>query len=168
MNDHTWSAGESSWEHRVTQFWETVDLSDRQGAVAGMAALVAERPNEDPDAHFEMGCVYDSTGFEAEAAREYQTARGLGLSGARLERLNIQQASTLRNLGRVDEAIAMLEAAEPHPAIGDARAVFLGLALHDAGRHGEALRVVLEALIPDLPRYQRSVTAYARALTDEQ
>lgn len=97
---------------------------------------------------------------------EYRAARAAGLSGSRLARLNIQQGSTLRNLGRLDEAVAMLETTEPDPAIGDARAVFLALALRDAGRHDEALRVCIEALIPHLPRYQRSAEAYARALSE--
>ena len=44
--------------------------------------------------------------------------------------------------------------------------VFLALALHSAGRTDEALRVAVEALEPTLPRYHRSVRAYAAALTD--
>jgi len=38
------------------------------------------------------------------------------------------------------------------------------LALHSAGRSEEALAVSLDALIPHLPRYQRSLTQYAAAL----
>jgi hypothetical protein len=44
--------------------------------------------------------------------------------------------------------------------------VFLALALHSAGRHDEALRVAIEAVEPTLPRYHRSVRAYAAALTE--
>ncbi len=156
----------SDWEDRVQDFWATFDGADRDRAVARMRELAAERGPDDPDARFEMGSVYDSTGAETEAAAEYAAARKLGLSGARLARLNIQEGSTLRNLGRFAEAIEMLEASEPDPAVGDARAVFLALALRDAGRPDEALRVAVEALIPRLPRYQQSATAYARALTE--
>jgi len=78
----------------------------------------------------------------------------------------VQHASTLRNIGRVDEAIAMLRDAPEHPATGAAPRVFLALALHSAGRADEALRVAIEALEPTLPRYHRSVKAYAAALTE--
>ncbi len=80
--------------------------------------------------------------------------------------LVIQHASTLRNLGRIDEAISMLRDAPTHPATGDARAVFLALALHSAGRVDEALRVAIDALEPTLPAFRQSVRGYAAALTE--
>lgn len=160
------AAESDDWESRIAHFWSTVDLDDRDRAVAAMQELVAERGPQDPDAEFELGGIYDSTGYESEANAHYATARELGLAGARLAQLNIQQGSTLRNLGRVDEAIAMLEATAPDPSIGDARAVFLALVLRDAGRHDEALRLCIEALVPHLPRYQRSAANYARSLTE--
>ncbi|MBF4462586.1 tetratricopeptide repeat protein [Rathayibacter sp. VKM Ac-2878] len=129
-----------------------------------MRALAARYPGSDGVASFELGGALDSAGREEEAAAEYERALAAGLDEERRARLTIQYASTLRNLGRVDEAVAVLEAAEPHPAVGDARAVFLALALQSAGRADEALRVALEALAPTLPRYQRSVRAYAAAL----
>ena len=154
------------WEDRVRDYWATFDTTDREAAVARMRALVAERGPDDADARFEMGGAYDSVGFEAEAAVEYAAARDLGLSGSRLAQLDIQEASTLRNLGRADEAVALLQGSVHDPSVGDAHAVFLALALRDAGRPDEALRVAIEALVPHLPRYQRSALAYARALTE--
>lgn len=154
------------WESRVAHFWSTVDLDDPAGAIARMEELAGERGAADPDARFELGGIYDSTGNEAEANAHYAAARDLGLAGPRLAQLNIQQGSTLRNLGRIDEAIAMLEATAPDPSIGAAKAAFLALALRDAGRQDEALRICIEALIPFLPRYQHSVANYARALTE--
>jgi tetratricopeptide (TPR) repeat protein len=156
----------NDWEDRVREYWATFDGADREAAVARMRELAAERGPCDPDARFELGGAYDSTGLEQEAAAEYAAARELGLSGSRLAQLNIQEGSTLRNLGRFEEAIEMLEASEPDPSVGDARAVFLALALRDAGRPDEALRVAIEALVPHLPRYQRSATDYARTLTE--
>ncbi|HSI91874.1 MAG TPA: tetratricopeptide repeat protein [Jiangellaceae bacterium] len=43
---------------------------------------------------------------------------------------------------------------------------FLALALVGAGREREAVSHALTALVPHLPRYQRSVTNYARLLVD--
>ncbi|QHF24866.1 tetratricopeptide repeat protein [Rathayibacter sp. VKM Ac-2804] len=141
-------------------------LDDPDGVVERMRVLAARYPGTDGVAHFELGGALDSAGHEAEAAEEYERAVASGLDGERLARLSIQYASTLRNLGRIDEAIALLSETEPHPSIGAARQVFLALALHSAGRTDEALRTALEALAPALPRYRRSVAAYAADLTD--
>jgi len=156
------------WECRIEEFWRTVDLEDREGSLAVMRVLVAQQPDDDAAAHYELGGIHDSLGLEAEAQVEYDRARSLGLTGSRLARLNIQQGSTLRNLGRVDEAVAMLEASPEDPAVGDARAFFLALALNSAGRADEALQTALRALVPHLPRYQRSAAAYAEALTEPE
>lgn len=77
----------------------------------------------------------------------------------------MQYGSTLRNLGRLDEAIAVLRAAPIYESTGSAPRIVLALALHSAGRKDEALRVSIEAQIETLPRYERSMTNYAAALT---
>jgi Flp pilus assembly protein TadD len=88
------------------------------------------------------------------------------LDDARHAQLAVQYGSTLRNLGRFDEAIAVLRAAPTHESTGSAPRVVLALALHSAGRKDEALRVAIEAQIDSLPQYQRSMRNYAAALTD--
>ncbi|PPF50230.1 hypothetical protein C5C56_00185 [Rathayibacter sp. AY1D1] len=133
-----------------------------------MRVLAARYPGHDGVAAFELGGALDSAGHGAEAAVEYERALAAGLDDERRARTTIQYASTLRNLGRTDEAIDLLAGAAAHPAVGSAREVFLALALHSAGRVDEALRIALEALAPGLPRYQRSVRAYAAALTDSE
>ena len=80
-------------------------------------------------------------------------------------------ASTLRNLGRLDEATARIEdavAAEP-TSIG--AWMFRAMILHDAGRATEGLRGLLEVVAAessdaDVQRYRRSLTAYAAELGD--
>jgi tetratricopeptide (TPR) repeat protein len=89
--------------------------------------------------------MYDSMGFETEAGAEYERALELGLDTARHAQLAVQYGSTLRNLGRIDEAIAVLQAAPTHASTGSASRVVLALALHSAGRKDEALRVAIEA-----------------------
>lgn len=90
--------------------------------------------------------------------------RRCDLGADRMAHLTIQYASTLRNLGRVEDGIALLEDAEPHATIGASREIFLALALRDAGRGDEALRIVMEALASTLPRYRASVLTYAAQL----
>lgn len=156
---------DAKWEHEVAETW-AADLDDEQ-LVTRVRSLAAAAPHPALGA-FELGGAYDSTGREAEADEQYAAATDAGLVEVdpdRAARMVVQHASTLRNLGRVDEAIAMLQDAPEHPATGAAPRVFLALALHSAGRVDEALRVAIEAVEPTLPRYHRSVRAYAEALT---
>ena len=131
-----------------------------------MRELTVLCPATDGRAAFELAGMYDSMGFEAEASAEYERALMLGLDPARHAQLAVQYGSTLRNLGRLDEAIAVLQAAPTHESTGSAPRIVLALALHSAGRKDEALRVAIEAQIDALPRYQRSMRTYAAALTE--
>lgn len=159
-------SGTEAWQARVEALWARVDELEREAAVAEMRELAEAYPGDDGRAAFELAGMYDSQGFEHEAEREYERALELGLPAEQHAQLAVQYGSTLRNTGRLDDAIAVLEAAPTHPSTGSAPRVFLALALHSAGRHDEALRVVVEAVEPTLPRYNRSVRAYAAALTD--
>lgn len=154
------------WEQRIAALWQRFDDVPRDEAVAAMRELAEAYPGSDGRAAFELAGMYDSLGFEHEAEAEYERALELGLPPEQHAQLAVQYGSTLRNTGRLDDAIAVLEAAPTHPSTGSAPRVFLALALHSAGRHDEALRVVVEAIEPTLPRYNRSVRAYAAALTE--
>lgn len=57
---------------------------------------------------FERAGAHDSTGEPERAAPLYQQALAANLSGGRRRAAVIQLASTLRNLGRADESVAML------------------------------------------------------------
>jgi tetratricopeptide (TPR) repeat protein len=155
------------WEDQVAALWADEDIDD-QTRVARMRALTERAPHPALGA-FELGGSLDSAGHESAADLHYSAATAAGLADVdpvRAARLVVQHASTLRNLGRVDEAITMLRDAPEHPATGAAPRVFLALALHSAGRHDEALRIAIEAVEPTLPRYHRSVRGYAAALTE--
>ena len=156
----------TDWQERIDAFWAGFDEDRPQDMIRRMRALVAELAPDDARGPFELGGVFDSLGMEQIAAAHYRRALELGLDDERAARLAIQHGSTLRNLDRIDEAIEVLAHAPDHEAVGDARAVFLALALHDAGRSGEAVRVLVEALEPSLPRYRRSVRGYARELPE--
>jgi len=156
----------AQWEASVAALWDRVDALSREDGVAAMQTLAETCPATDGRAAFELAGMYDSMGFEAEAGTEYERALALGLDEARHAQLAVQYGSTLRNLGRLDEAIDVLRAAPTHAATGTAPRVVLALALHSAGRKDEALRVAIEAQIDALPQYRRSMRAYAAALTD--
>lgn len=149
----------------MAELWGRFESLDREESVAAMQALARDCPSSDGRAAFELAGMYDSMGCEAEAAAAYERALGLGLDDARHAQLAVQYGSTLRNLGRFDEAIAVLQSAPVHESTGSAPRVVLALALHSAGRKDEALRVAIEAHIDSLPRYRRSMRDYAVALT---
>ena len=75
-----------------------------------MAELVAELPPGDPVGPFELASAYDSTGDPARAVDGYRQALDAGLAGPRRRRAVIQLASSLRNLGQVEESVALLTA----------------------------------------------------------
>ncbi|MEJ1087287.1 tetratricopeptide repeat protein [Microbacterium sp. Mu-80] len=154
------------WEAAVAELWERLDSMGREDGVAAMRTLAAACPASDGRAAFELAGMYDSMGFEAGASMEYERALDLGLDEARHAQLAVQYGSTLRNLGRLDEAIAVLRAAPTHESTGTAPRIVLALALHSAGRRDEALRIAIEAQIDALPRYHRSMRNYAAALTE--
>jgi len=160
--------GTDDWEARVAALWADTEIDDEQ-RITLMQALARTAPHPALGS-FELGGAHDSGGQEAAADVHYAAATAAGLDVVDPERaaqMVVQHASTLRNLGRLEEAIAMLRDAPEHPATGAAPRVFLALALHSAGRADEALRVAIEAVEPTLPRYHRSVKAYAAALTEQ-
>ena len=157
------------WEDRVAALWADETIDDQQ-RIDRMRALADEAPHP-ALGEFELGGAFDTGGHEVEADVHYAAATAAGLNTVdpdRAARMVVQHASTLRNIGRTDEAIAMLRDAPEHPATGAAPTVFLALALHSAGRPDEALRVAIEAVEPTLPRSHRSVKAYAAALTEHE
>lgn len=80
--------------------------------------------------------------------------------------------SSLRNVGRLEEAASLLQEAEklyPHmPSIS----MFRALALHSQGRLDEALVVALEAMLRhidthDVERFRPALENYIREIGDE-
>jgi len=157
------------WQQRVDAVWSSAADMAELDVVAAMDALVAERPVDDPLALFEAASARDSAGLEADAEALYRRALELGLPDHVAPRATIQLASTIRNLGKVDESIALLEAqlhAHPSDEWTAVTAAFLALGLVSRGSEREAASVALSALADSLPLYQRSVRAYAAELLD--
>jgi tetratricopeptide (TPR) repeat protein len=112
---------------------------------------------------YERGGEHDSAGREDQAIPLYERALAAGLAGELRARCLLQLGSSLRNVGRVEEAVSLLEdARQEFPEFRPVRA-FLALALHSAGRDRDALRVLLET-VADEGEYERSLRAYAAEL----
>jgi tetratricopeptide (TPR) repeat protein len=162
--------GEADWERRLADAWASFDQRSEPEQVALIERLAAELPSGSGVGLFERAGAHDSTGQPDQAVPLYREALGRGLPGDRRRRAVIQLASSLRNLGQAEESVALLRAeldAAPDE-LDDAVRAFLALGLVDTGRSREAVALALGALAPHLPRYQRSLAAYARLLADAE
>ena len=162
-----------NWEDRVAAAWARFDdCAEEEGAEfrALIDALVAELPEDSPLGPFEQACAWDSTGHSDRAVPLYREALARGLSGYRGRRAKIQLASSLRNVGQAEEGVKLLtpELDAPSDELDDAVRACLALCLSSLGRDREGLSLVLGALAPHLPRYQRSMANYARLLVEPE
>jgi hypothetical protein len=156
------------WEQRVAALWATIDEHDEVEFLTLVEKLVEELPPDAPEGYFERACALDSTGHSDLAVPLYQQALAGGVTGERRRRSVIQMASSLRNLDRSQESVALLteELEQPSDHLDDAATAVLALALTDVGREREAVSLAVGALAPHLPRYQRSMANYARLLVE--
>ena len=118
--------------------------------------------------HMEAAYALDKAGDERGAVKHYDAAWALGVPADQEKRFLVGYGSTLRNVGRADDAVAILAAAvERHPDY-PALAAFLALALVDAGHPRPALAtmlgVVLDLHAGALDGYERALTEYQREL----
>jgi thioredoxin-like negative regulator of GroEL len=159
---------DEAWERRVAQAWASFDEYAEEEFTSLIGQLAAQLPEGSAAGLFERAASLDSTGHSDLAVPLYRQALDRGLTGERRRRAVIQMASSLRNLGRPEESVALLtaerDAATDH--LDDAVRAFLALALTDVGRDREAVSLALGALAPHLPRYQRSLAEYARLLVE--
>lgn len=154
------------WQAQIDAAWADDSLSE-QTRIERIDALATEREPDDAIALFERAGARDSAGLETQAEPLYRAALERGLDDERRPQAVIQLASTLRNLGKVDEAIGMLRAEvarEPASPLRDEASAFLALALVSRGDAREAASLALLTLAPHLSRYTRSVAGYAREL----
>ena len=155
------------WERRIDELWAAIDDYESSDFRARVEALAAELPEGDAIRAFEHARANDSTGRPEEAASLYRQALAAGLTGIRRRRAVIQLASSLRNLGHPDESVALLRAEREQGSdeLDDAVVAVLALALADSGREREAAGLAIGALARHLPRYNRSMAAYAEELS---
>jgi thioredoxin-like negative regulator of GroEL len=164
--DQPAGAVSADWERRVEDAWASFDDYDPIEFRAVIDELAAELPAGSPRAAFERAGAFDSTDDPGQAVPLYQQALDGGLTGLQRRRSIIQMASSIRNLGRPQESIELLVAelnSDPDE-LDDAVRSVLALALTDVGREREAVCLLLTALAAHLPRYQRSMAAYAQQL----
>jgi Tfp pilus assembly protein PilF len=120
-----------------------------------------ERPG-DVEAQRAAAYACDREGFEADAIGYYDAAYELG---AREPEFLIGYGSTLKNIGRLDESLAILGEAEAHPSVARAARAFRALTLHRAGSSDAAIAVLVRLVAElDVPRYRPALESYAEEL----
>lgn len=115
----------------------------------------------------------DREGREREAIRYYDEAWKLGVPEDKRRRFLVGYGSTLRNVGRPDDAVAILGEAIAADPEYPAYVAFLALALLDAGHPKAALATMLGCAL-DAARsgafdgYERALGEYHRLLLEQQ
>lgn len=152
----------------IQRGWEAADADAPEPAVAYFRDLLARHP-QDPRALLAYASALDFAGREADAAPIYEQAFAAGLNGDDLRQGLVQYGSTLRNLGRFDEAVTALRRADDQfPGHASVKA-FLALALSSAGRCQEAVQILITLALDridsdELQHYQRALRNYAADL----
>jgi tetratricopeptide (TPR) repeat protein len=108
----------------------------------------------------DQAVAYDREGHEAEAIPHYERAIAAGLPDELLAKAMLGLGSSLRNVDRIEESVAVLRDAVNRFPDHRAMPVFLGFSLWSAGRHAEALALLARRL-GDGSGYERAVGEYA-------
>lgn len=153
----------------IQRGWATADADAPEPVVAYFRDLLALHP-ADRHARFAYAGALDFAGREADAVPAYEQAFAAGLDGDDLRQGLVQFGSTLRNLGRFDDAVTVLRQADDQfPGHASVRA-FLALALTSAGRCPEAVQILITLALDridsdEFQQYQRALRSYAAELT---
>src|SRR5689334_17432791 len=129
----------------------------------------AARNPDDVEARIRAAYALDGAGHESAAVTHYDAAWALGVPADRRQRFVVGYGSTLRNVGRLEQSVALLaEASAADPDYAPYRA-FLALALHSSGQHALALATMMEALLAvhggaKLDGFERALGEYSREL----
>ena len=159
----------SALSDAIERGWAAAQRDDPEPTIGYFRDLARQHPG-DAHALFEYAGALDFAGREAEAAPVYEQAFSAGLDGDGLRRGLIQYGSTLRNLGRFDEAVQIMRRADEQFPGHDSIAAFLALALTSAGQCQEAVaRLIILALDriggEDLGNYEWALRNYAAELS---
>ncbi len=115
----------------------------------------------DGSADFQQACACDREGREAEAIPHYERALARGLPPSERAGALLGLGSSLRNVGRHEDAARLLAAAVNEFPDDAALKAFLALALYSRHDEAAAMRALLDLVIAHAP-----VGGYARALTE--
>lgn len=147
----------------------TGDEGHQLRARALLLALGAEFP-DDAEVAYQTAWVHDVLGLEEEAVLFYEHAlAGKGLSAQDRRGARLGYASTLRALGRYQEAVGAFRRGLEEFPDDNALRTFLAMALYNVGEYQEAMRILLETLTatssdPEIQAHRAAIEHYAKDL----
>ena len=155
---------------RLALLFAARDRENMAPTIAAFLEVLAEHPG-DPHVLYEVGGSYDTAGEEETAAGYYERALEAGLTGDTLRRCLLQYGSTLRNLERFEESLALLDRARSEFPDSESVQVWHALSLHAAGRSDAAVAELMELAAdrirtPDLLRYEAAIRGNAEYLRE--
>ena len=131
-----------------------------------LEALESAAESKPLDVESQIAAAYgnDRYGSEERAILYYDKAWAIGVPEEERCRFLVGYGSTLRNVGRLDESVAIHRLAISDYPDFSAHHAFLALALLESGQHQEALAAALTALLdggaPNLDGYDRALRGY--------
>jgi tetratricopeptide (TPR) repeat protein len=130
----------------ATRGWAHAERANPVPTIRYFQRLLAEHP-EEALALYHCARAHDYAGQPDKAARLYEQAFAAGLSGEERRRGLTSYGSTLRNLERYDDAVAILNQARCEFPDDVLVCCYLALALHSAGRPANALALMVEVTL---------------------
>jgi tetratricopeptide (TPR) repeat protein len=141
------------------------DRYDMDPTIAALLPLHEQHP-DNPHVLYEVGGAYDTAGDESTAVGFYEQAMSKGLAGDLRRRCYLQYGSSLRNLGRIDDSMAVFARARDEFPLSVSLGIFESLTLHAAGRVNTALANLLSLLADhvhaeEIDRYKPAIRGNA-------
>jgi tetratricopeptide (TPR) repeat protein len=152
-------------DEQIDRIFAARDREDMQPTIDAFQRLLGEHP-ENARLIYEVGGAFDTAGQEQDAVEYYTRALELGLDPDVRRRCLLQFASTLRNLDRVDDSLAMFDQAIAEYPDSPSLKVFKALTLHASDRANSGFALLLTTIAdhldsPEVVRYEAAIRGNA-------
>lgn len=148
-------------EEIIAEARELRQADELEESQALLLELLKNHPR-DPLVLYEVGGSYDILGEEPQAIPYYQQAIRAGLDGDDLQECMVCLGSSLRYVGKYEEAVAILEKAQTSFENNHSTDVFLALAYYSDGQDDKAVALLLDLLLKTTT--DESIMGFANAL----
>jgi Flp pilus assembly protein TadD len=150
----------------VSEIWRIRALLESGNVEEYLAEVIAMTTTEPDNVAVRMEAAYacDKFGTETEAVVHYDAAWKLGIPDTDRREFMLGYGSTLRNVGRLEESLAILGEAVGEFPDDPALRAFLALSLHSSGENQAAIATLLGVAL-DLAAGTDKLDGYDRALS---